>query len=145
MTEPHITSALLEDALRQEGVRITRQRMAILQVLVAASDHPDANEIFARASAIEPSVSLSTVYRTMTVLEERGVIHRHSFEGAPARFETADSPHHDHMIDIDSGQVIEFRNEKIEALQARIASEQGFEIVGHRLELYVRKIKPRRH
>lgn len=135
----HHSTSDMETALRKAGVRITRQRSALLQVLADAEDHPDANELHARARAIDPRVSLSTVYRTLTALEEQGVIHRHAFEGAPARFETADQPHHDHLIDMDSGDVIEFRSEKIENLQAEIAAELGYDIVHHRLELYVRK------
>ncbi len=138
-TGHHHSAADLEAALRKAGIRITRQRSALLQVLAAAQDHPDANELHARARAIDSSVSLSTVYRTLTTLEEQGVIHRHAFEGESARFETADQPHHDHLIDMDSGQVIEFRSEKIERLQAEIAAELGYDIVHHRLELYVRK------
>ena len=129
----------LEAALRRAGVRITRQRAALLGVLAGAGDHPDATELHRRAQALEAGVSLSTVYRTLTALEEQGVIHRHAFEGEPARFEAADQEHHDHMIDVDSGEVIEFRNDRIEALQAEIAAEMGFEIVRHRLELYVRR------
>ncbi len=131
----------LEAALREAGVRITRQRSAILQILAESDDHPDANELVARASVIEPTVSLSTVYRTLSVLEDKGVVHRLTFEGAPARFETADAPHHDHMIDIETGDVIEFRSDKIEKLQAEIAAELGYDIVFHKLELYGRKKK----
>ena len=138
-TARHHSASDLEGALRRAGVRITRQRSALLQVLADAGDHPDANELHARARALDPGVSLSTVYRTLTALEGQGVIHRHAFEGAPARFETADQPHHDHLIDMDSGDVIEFRSEKIERLQAEIAAELGYDIVHHRLELYVRK------
>ncbi len=134
------TESQLEDALRADGVRITRQRSAILGVLAAAHDHPDANEIHRRVHVIDRTVSLSTVYRTMAVLERRGVIHRHSFEGAPARFESADQQHHDHIINIDTGEVVEFHSPRIEELQAEIARELGFEVVRHRLELYCRKI-----
>jgi Fur family ferric uptake transcriptional regulator len=128
-----------EEALRADGVRITRQRTAVLKVLAEADDHPDANELHRRAYAIDKSVSLATVYRTLGILEQRGVVHRHVFEGAPARFETTDMPHHDHIIDIDTGRIIEFRSEKIEKLQAEIAAELGYELVRHRLELYCRK------
>lgn len=131
----------LEKALRAEGVRITRQRQALLRVIADASDHPDANEIYRRVHAVEPSTSLSTVYRTMAILERRGVIHRHSFEGAPSRFEAADAAHHDHIVDVDTGDVIEFRSPRIEELQAEIAAELGFEVVRHRLELYCRRRK----
>jgi Fur family ferric uptake transcriptional regulator len=128
-------------ALRAEGVRITRQRMAILGVIADATDHPDANEIHRRVHAIDPSTSLSTVYRTMQVLERRGVIQRHSFDGAPARFEAADRTHHDHIVDVDTGTVIEFASEEIERLQAKIAAEHGYEIIRHRLEIYGRRIR----
>ena len=96
----------MEAALRERGVRITRQRQAILSVLAEARDHPDANELLIRASASDPSVSLSTIYRTLTVLEENGVVQRLNFEGAPAKFETTDAPHHDHIIDIETGAKI---------------------------------------
>lgn len=128
-----------EQVLRKAGVRITRQRQVILKVLSEAADHPDAMELYQRASAVDASVSLTTVYRTLKVLEEKGEIHRHAFEGGPSRFEHADAAHHDHLIDLDSGQVIEFRSDKIEALQREIARELGYDIEHHRLELYGRK------
>ena len=128
-----------EQVLRRAGVRITRQRQVILRVLSEAEDHPDAMEIFNRSSAIDDSVSLTTVYRTMKLLEEKGAIHRHAFEGGPSRFEHADQAHHDHLIDLDTGDVIEFRSDRIEALQREIAEELGYTIEHHRLELYGRK------
>lgn len=128
-----------EAVLRGVGVRITRQRRVILRVLSEADDHPDAMELFRRASAIDPSVSLTTVYRTLKLLEEKGEIHRHAFEGGPARFEPAASAHHDHLIDLDTGEVIEFSSDRIEKLQQEIAEELGYEIQHHRLELYGRK------
>jgi Fur family ferric uptake transcriptional regulator len=128
-----------EAALRKAGVRITRQRRLVLRLLAEACDHPDAMELHRRAAAEDASVSLTTVYRTLKVLEEKGEIHRHAFEGGPSRFEPADAAHHDHLIDVDTGQVIEFRSEKIEALQREIARGLGYEIVRHRLELYGRK------
>lgn len=133
-----ISAKALEDALREEGVRITRQRAALLKVLADAQDHPDAEELHRRARDLDPSLSLSTVYRTLTALEEQGVIHRHAFEGASARFETA-ADHHDHMIDVESGEVMEFFSEKIEALQREIVAELGYDLVHHRMELYVKK------
>jgi Fur family transcriptional regulator, ferric uptake regulator len=139
MTAAKLRAERLEAALRADGVRITRQRTAVLSVLSEARDHPDANELRRRAIAIDRSVSLATVYRTLAVLERHGVVHRHVFEDAPARFEPADAPHHDHIIDIDTGGVIEFRSEKIERLQAEIVAELGYELVRHRLELYCRK------
>ncbi|MEM9222479.1 MAG: Fur family transcriptional regulator [Pseudomonadota bacterium] len=131
----------LEDALRADGVRITRQRAAILQVLASAEDHPDATELHKRAREVDESVSLATVYRTLAALEEQGIVHRHSFEGTPARFETAEAAHHDHIIDLDTGDVVEFRSDKIERLQAEIARELGYDVVRHRLELYCRRIE----
>lgn len=128
-----------EKLLRDAGVRITRPRRTILRILSEGGDHPDALEIFRRASAIDPSISLSTVYRTMRLLEDKGAIHRHAFANGPSRFEQADSDHHDHLIDMDTGAVIEFRSDRIEALQDEIARELGYEIVFHRLELYGRK------
>ncbi len=131
----------LEGVLRDGGVRVTRQRAAILKILAVAEDHPDASELHRRAKEIDATVSLSTVYRTLSALEQQGVVQRHAFESATARFETADAPHHDHLIDIDTGAVIEFRSDKIEQLQAEIAAELGYDLVRHRLELYCRKRK----
>lgn len=128
-----------EREMRRAGVRITRPRKIILQILGDTDDHPDAMEIFQRASAIDSSISLSTVYRTMKLLEGMGAIHRHAFDGGRARFEQASGEHHDHLIDIDTGDVIEFHSTKIEALQEEIARELGYDIVHHRLELYCRK------
>ncbi|MGH0229430.1 Fur family transcriptional regulator [Sinorhizobium meliloti] len=131
----------LEGILREGGVRVTRQRAAILKILAEAEDHPDASELHRRAKEIDATVSLSTVYRTLSALEQQGVVQRHAFENATARFETADAPHHDHLIDIETGAVIEFRSDKIEQLQAEIAADLGYDLVRHRLELYCRKRK----
>lgn len=133
-------SGRLTQALRDNGVRVTRQREALLKVLTEADDHPDASELHRRAQVIDSTVSLATVYRTLTVLEREGVVHRHSFENGGARFEVADPGHHDHIVDIDTGGIIEFHSEKIEELQRQIAAEMGYEIVHHRLELYCRKL-----
>lgn len=127
--------------LRAAGIRITRPRRIILDILMQTEDHPDALEIFQRASEIDSSISLSTVYRTMKLLEEQGAIHRHAFGGGPSRFEQAGDNHHDHLIDMDSGAVIEFHSDKIEKLQEEIARELGYELIHHRLELYGRKIR----
>lgn len=129
----------LTEALRRAGVRITRQRAALLSVIAAADDHPEAQELQRRAEESVPGISLSTVYRTLTELETQGVILRHQFEGAPARFEHTETDHHDHMIDVDTGEVIEFTDDRIEKLQAEIADAMGYEIQHHRLELYVRR------
>ena len=127
-----------EKELRRQGVRITRQRSAILGIISETEDHPDALEIFRRAVAVDPSISLSTVYRTMKLLGDMGAIHRHAFEGGPSRFEHA-ADHHDHLIDIETGDVIEFKSDRIEELQNEIARSLGYDIVHHRLELYGRK------
>lgn len=130
-----------ERILRKAGVRVTRPRKVIVGILTQSDDHPDALEIFKRAVAIDKTISLSTVYRTMKLLEGLGTIHRHAFEGGPSRFEQAGEDHHDHLIDIETGDVIEFKSDRIEQLQDEIARALGYEIVHHRLELYGRKKK----
>jgi len=128
-----------EPDLRADGVRVTRQRLAILQVLREASDHPRAEDILTRARQHDPSVSQATVYRTLALLERAGTVQRNEFDGSGARFELANRQHHDHLIDIDTGAVVEFRSPLIEQLQAEIAAELGYDITWHRLELYGRK------
>jgi len=128
--------------LKKAGVRVTRPRQIIVGILSDSEDHPDALEIFRRAAEIDSTISLATVYRTMKLLEGLGAIHRHAFEGGPSRFEQAGGEHHDHLIDLDTGDVIEFKSDKIERLQDEIARELGYDIVHHRLELYGRKRKP---
>jgi len=139
MTDEALKLRDYEGRLREAGVRITRPRRAILQILSETADHPDAMEIFKRALALDSTISLSTVYRTMKLLEDKGEIQRHAFAGGPSRFEQADGEHHDHLIDIDSGDVIEFHSDRIEQLQDEIARELGYDIIHHRLELYGRK------
>lgn len=128
-----------ETDLRADGVRVTRQRLAILHVLREASDHPRAEDILTRARQQDPSVSQATVYRTLAMLEKAGTVQRNDFDGAGARFELADRQHHDHLIDLDTGAVVEFYSPRIEHLQAEIAAELGYDIEWHRLELYCRK------
>lgn len=135
----------LAEALRAAGVRITRPRRIILNILAKRGDrHPDAMDIFRRAMREDDRISLPTVYRTLKMLEDNGHIERHAFSDGPARYERTDKPHHDHLIDIDTGDVIEFRSDKIETLQAQIARELGYEIIHHRLELYGKKQKRRK-
>ncbi len=129
--------------MRKAGVRVTRQRRIIVSILSASEDHPDALEIFRRASSMDSTIALATVYRTMKLLEGLGAIHRHAFEGGPSRFEQAGGDHHDHLIDLDTGDVIEFKSDKIEELQQEIARSLGYEIVHHRLELYGRRQRSR--
>lgn len=128
-----------ETDLRADGVRVTRQRLVILHVLREASDHPRAEDILTRARQQDPSVSQATVYRTLAILEKAGTVHRNEFDGTGARFELADRQHHDHLIDLDTGAVVEFHSPRIEQLQAEIAAELGYDIEWHRLELYGRK------
>ncbi|MBK6466786.1 MAG: transcriptional repressor [Rhodobacter sp.] len=137
--KPASKTRRMTQALRDCGVRVTRQREVLLRVLTDAEDHPDAAELHRRARGIDDSVSLATVYRTLSVLEREGVVQRLSFETGGARFEVADTAHHDHIVDLDTGQIIEFHSEKIEDLQRQIAAEMGYEIEHHRLELYCRK------
>jgi Fur family transcriptional regulator, ferric uptake regulator len=125
--------------LRGAGLRVTRPRRVILEVLHRMDGHPDAHAIFADPAAREAGVSLATVYRTVKALEESGAVQRHAFGGGPSRFEQAAAEHHDHLIDLDTGEVIEFASARIEALQEEIAARLGYEIVHHRLELYGRK------
>ena len=139
MAAEHTQRRDYERELREAGVRVTRPRRIILSVLKDTDGHPDAVAIFNRVNALDASISLSTVYRTMKLLESRGAIHRHAFGGGPARFEGAGDAHHDHLIDLDTGEVVEFRSDRIEALQEAIAEQLGYDIVHHRLELYGRK------
>src|SRR5438876_344703 len=131
---PGMTS--LEDIFVARGLRMTEQRRVIARVLEAATDHPDVEELHRRAAAIDPRISIATVYRTVKLFEDAGVIARHDFGAGRSRYETVPGEHHDHLIDLRSGQVIEFRNEEIEALQQAIAEKLGFRLVDHRLELY---------
>jgi Fur family transcriptional regulator, ferric uptake regulator len=140
LPQPGRDERLMIEALRAAGLRMTRQRLAIIQVISTASDHPDANELHRRSHDIDPSTSLSTVYRTLAVLQSQGIVNRRAFEGAPARFEAADEAHHDHIVDLDTGDVIEFYSAAIEELQTRIAADFGYEVVHHRMELYCRKM-----
>ncbi len=115
---------------------MTGQRRVISQVLENADDHPDVEDLYRRASKIDGNISIATVYRTVKLLEETGIIERHEFRDGRARYEIVPENHHDHLIDLKSGEVIEFANAEIEALQERIAREHGFRLVDHRLELY---------
>ncbi|MEO5808330.1 Fur family transcriptional regulator [Devosia sp.] len=117
-------------------MRMTDQRRIIAQVIENSADHPDVEELYRRASAIDNKISLSTVYRTVNLFEEAGLVTKHDFKDGRARFELIPDEHHDHLIDIRSGKVIEFRNEEIEAIQEVIARKLGYRLVDHRLELY---------
>jgi len=115
---------------------MTGQRRVVAQVLSAATDHPDVEEVHRRAHAIDPRISLSTVHRTLKLFSAKGILERHDFGLGRGRYEATMGGHHDHLLDVDTGRVIEFSNADIESLQERIARELGFELVGHRLELY---------
>src|SRR5690606_13330288 len=126
----------LEEACVARGMRMTDQRRVIARVIEDSSDHPDVEELFRRASAIDARISLSTVYRTVNLFEEAGLVTKHDFKDGRARFELIQDEHHDHRSDIRTGKVIEFRNEEIEAIQEVIAKRLGYRLVDHRLELY---------
>ncbi len=126
----------LEDQCAARGMRMTDQRRTIAQIIQNAHDHPDVEELYRRASARDSRISLSTVYRTLNLFEEAGLVTRHDFKDGRARFEPIPDTHHDHLIDIRSGRVIEFRNEEIEVIQELIARRLGYRLVDHRLELY---------
>ena len=126
----------LEELCVERGMRMTEQRRVIARVLESSADHPDVEELYRRSSAVDARISISTVYRTVKLFEDAGIIERHDFRDGRSRYETVPDEHHDHLIDLKSGQVIEFRSPEIEALQERIAREHGFRLVDHRLELY---------
>jgi Fur family ferric uptake transcriptional regulator len=126
----------LEKICVAKGMRMTDQRRVIARVLSEAQDHPDVEELYARASKIDNHISIATVYRTVRLFEEAGILERHDFRDGRSRYEEVPERHHDHLIDVQSGKVVEFRNEEIEKLQEFIARELGYKLVDHRLELY---------
>ncbi|MBU6318250.1 MAG: transcriptional repressor [Alphaproteobacteria bacterium] len=127
---------MIEQKCIEKGLRMTEQRRVIARVLSGASDHPDAEELHRRASSVDPNISLATVYRTVKLFEDSGIIERHDFRDGRSRYEEAPQEHHDHLIDVKSGRVIEFHSEEIEKLQSEIARRLGYRLVDHRLELY---------
>lgn len=130
----------LEQRCVNAGLKMTGPRKTILKVLAESMDHPSVEAVYERARAIDSSISIATVYRTLNMLDELDLVTRHEFNESFSRYET-NMEHHHHLIDMESGQVIEFQNSELEALKERIAREMGFELVDHRLELYGRKIK----
>ena len=126
----------IEELCIEKGMRMTEQRRVIARTLSGSSDHPDVEELHQRAAEVDPRISIATVYRTVRLFEEAGILERHDFRDGRSRYEEVPESHHDHLIDLQSGKVIEFNNEKIEALQNEIAAELGYKIVDHRLELY---------
>tara|TARA_B100000686_G_scaffold78896_1_gene85040 strand:- start:26315 stop:26731 length:417 start_codon:yes stop_codon:yes gene_type:complete len=124
-----------------KGIKLTNQRRVIAKVLSKAEDHPDANLVFKRSTKIDPNISMATVYRTMKLFEDANIVVVRDFGDGRSRYEIFSNEHHDHLIDIESGEVIEFVNDEIESLQDRVAKKLGFELTGHRLELYGKKLK----
>jgi len=134
VTEPKLN--VIEAQCVARGMRMTEQRRIIAQVLERSADHPDVEELYRRCAEIDPHLSISTVYRTVKLFEDAGIIERHDFREGRARYEQMSETHHDHLIDLRSGKVIEFQSEEIERLQADIARRLGYRLVDHRLELY---------
>jgi len=134
------TASDLEKLCAKKGLKMTSQRRVIVQVLADSDDHPAAEDVYRRASRIEGRISLATVYRTIRLLEEAGILEKHDFGDGRARYEEIQRTHHDHLIDVDTGEVIEFVNEEIEALQETVARELGYRLTGHRHELYGTRI-----
>ena len=131
----------IEEKCITKGVRLTDQRKVIAEVMSASSDHPDVDELHKRVNKIDKKISIATVYRTVKLLEESGIIEKHDFKGGKARYEESPEEHHDHLIDINSGEIIEFVDKEIEILQNKVAKKLGYKLVDHKLELYGSKIK----
>ena len=137
----------LEQKFQRKGLKLTDQRRTIARVILESkeaygeSDHPDVDELYNRVSKIDPKISIATVYRTVKLFEEAGVVSKHDFKGNKARYEEASQEHHDHLIDVNTGEITEFVNEDIEKLQKKVAEKLGYKLVDHRLELYGSKIK----
>ncbi len=133
----------ITDRCTAKGLRMTDQRRTIAEVLESATDHPDVEDLYARASGRDPNISIATVYRTVKLFEEAGILERVDFGDGRARYEDAERDHHDHLIDLNSGEVIEFVDPEIEALQEKIAEKLGYRLKGHRMELYGVPLKKR--
>lgn len=131
----------LESLCAARGLRMTDQRRVIAKVMSDAQDHPDVEELYRRSVDVDSRISIATVYRTVRLFEEAGIVERHDFRDGRSRYEPASDDHHDHLIDLESGDVVEFHNEEVEELQRQIAEKLGYELVDHRMELYGRKIK----
>src|ERR1700756_4582851 len=132
----------IEQRCIDKGMKMTEQRRVIARVISESVDHPDVEELHRRAVAIDPNISIATIYRTVRLFEEANILERHDFGDGRARYEEAAADHHDHLIDVQTGRVIEFRNEEIEKLQRFVASELGYKLVDHRLELFRAPIEP---
>ena len=134
-------SSVIENKCIQQGVRLTDQRKLVAKVMSESADHPDVDELHKRVNKIDSKISIATVYRTVKLFEEAGIVAKHDFKGTKARYEEAPQEHHDHLIDVNTGEIIEFVNEDIEKLQEKVADKLGYKLVDHRLELYGSKIK----
>ena len=126
----------IEKKCLDKGVKLTDQRKVIAKVMSDSNDHPNVDELYKRVSIIDPKISIATVYRTVKLFEESGILAKHDFKGGKARYEELSESHHDHLIDVKTGEIIEFVNEDIEILQKKVAEKYGFELVDHKLELY---------
>ena len=131
----------IEEKCKTKGVRLTDQRKVIAEVMSNSNDHPDVDELHKRVNKINKKISIATVYRTVKLFEESGILEKHDFKGGKARYEQSPEEHHDHLIDINSGEIIEFVDEDIEILQNKVAKKFGYKLVDHKLELYGSKIK----
>jgi len=131
----------IEEKCITKGVRLTDQRKIIAEVMSASNDHPDVDELHKRVNKIDKKISIATVYRTVKLFEESGIVEKHDFKGGKARYEESPEEHHDHLIDINSGEIIEFVDKEIEILQNKVAKKLGYKLVDHKLELYGAKIK----
>ena len=135
------TTIDVEALCLKKGLRITEQRRIIARVLSSVDDHPDVEALHRRVAVVDPRISIATVYRTVKLFEESGIIERHEFNGGRSRYETVQEEHHDHLINVETGQVIEFHDAELEELQTRIAARLGYRLVDHRMELYGVAIK----
>ena len=131
----------IEEKCISKGVKLTGQRKIIARVMSEAEDHPDVDELYNRVTKIDSKISIATVYRTVKLFEEAGILAKHDFKGGKARYEEISESHHDHLIDINTGEITEFVNDDIEKLQKKVAEKLGYKLVDHRLELYGSKIK----
>ena len=134
-------SSDIENKCIKNGVRLTDQRKLVAKIMSESNDHPDVDELHKRVSKLDSKISIATVYRTVKLFEESGIIAKHDFKGNKARYEQTTQEHHDHLIDINTGEITEFVNEDIEKLQRQVAAKLGYKLVDHRLELYGSKIK----
>ena len=134
-------SSVIENKCIKQGVRLTDQRKLVAKVMSESTDHPDVDELHKRVNKLDSKISIATVYRTVKLFEEAGVVAKHDFKGNKARYEQAPHDHHDHLIDINTGEITEFVDEDIEKLQKKVAEKLGYKLVDHRLELYASKIK----